>query len=160
MHSMSDLIYTVSMPFKRKGKDVLNENEFILALSIDLKWFPPEGAKTVLAEAEKTGLLKKEDGNVSPIFDLSSVQIPSGFKPDSSIFEKKSLFERTIEKIMLGTGMEKRNVIALINKKNEELSKMAEIEVSAILVAIEQGVEAHDLIDEEYTALINPLSSQ
>ncbi len=160
MHPMSGLIYTVSMPFKRKGKDVLNENEFILALSIDLKWFPPEGAKSILSEAEKEGLIKKDGGNVYPAFDISTVNIPTGFKPDQNIFEEKSLFERTIEKIMLGTGMEKRNVIALINKKNEELLKMVEIEVSAILVALEQGVEAHDLIDEEYSALINPSSSQ
>lgn len=159
MYPMSDLIYTVSMPFKRKGKDVLNENEFILALSIDLKWFTPDIAKTVLVEAEKEGLIKRDGVNVSPDFDMSSVQIPSGFKPDSSVFKKKSLFERTIEKIMLDTGMEKRNVIALINKQNEELSKMVEIEVSAIIVAIEQGMEAQNLIDEEYSALINPSSS-
>ncbi|PKL54749.1 MAG: DUF2240 domain-containing protein [Candidatus Methanoperedenaceae archaeon HGW-Methanoperedenaceae-1] len=160
MQAMSDLLYTVSMPFRRKGKDVLKESEFILALSIDLKWFPPDLAKTVLAQAEKEGLIKKEGDNVSPAFDVSSVKIPSGFKPDPGIFEEKSLFDRAIEKIMLGTGMEKRNVIALINKKNEELSKMVEIEVSAILVAIEQQVEADDLIDEEYSALINPSSSQ
>lgn len=157
---MSDLIYTVSMPFKRKGKEVLNENEFILALSIDLKWFSPEVAKSILTGAEKAGLVKKDGGNVFPEFDISSVQIPSGFKPDSSIFQKKSLFDRIIEKIMLGTGMEKRNVVALINKKNEDLYKMVEIEVSAILVALEQGVEAHDLIDEEYSALVNASFSQ
>lgn len=160
MQAMSDLLYTVSMPFRRKGKDVLKDSEFILALSIDLKWFPPDAAKTVLARAEKEGLIKKEGDNVSPAFDVSSVRIPSGFKPDPHIFEEKSLFDRAIDKIMLGTGMEKRNVIALINKKNEELSKMVEIEVSAILVALEQGVGAGDLIDEEYSALINPSSSQ
>jgi len=41
----------------------------------------------------------------------------------------------------------------MINKKQEELSKQVVIEVSAILVAIENGVLVDDLIDEEYAAL-------
>jgi len=52
---MSDLTYTVSMPFKRKGKDALKDTEFVLALSIDLKWFNPEQAKIVLSDARAQG---------------------------------------------------------------------------------------------------------
>lgn len=150
---MSDLTYTVSMPFKRKGKDELKDTEFVLALSIDLKWFNPEQAKIVLSDAERSGLLKREGELVRPAFDLSGIEIPSGFKPEPVSFTKKSIFDRTIERIMTGTGIEKRKVIAMINKKQEELSKQVVIEVSAILVAIENGVMVNDLIDEEYASL-------
>ncbi|MCZ7372217.1 MAG: DUF2240 family protein [Candidatus Methanoperedens sp.] len=156
---MSDLTYTVSMPFKIKGKDALKENEFVLALSIDMNWFPPDQAKNVLKEAEKAGLLKRDGELIHPAFDINSIQIPAGFKPDSSIFDRKSIFERTIERITAGTGLEKRKVISLINKKQEELSKLVEIDVSAILVAMEHGVMVDDLIEEEYAALISPESS-
>src|SRR3990172_10877647 len=145
---MSDLTYTVSMPFKRKGKDVLKDTEFILALSIDLKWFDPEQAKTILGGAERSGLLRREGELVRPSFDISKVEIPSGWRPRSPDIEKKTIFERIIERIIAGTGIEKRKVIAMVNKKQEELSKQVEIEVSAILVAIENGVVADDLIDE------------
>ncbi len=155
----SDLTYTVSMPFLRKGKDALKDSEFVLALSIDLKWFNPEQAKNVLKDAEKSGLLKREGELVSPAFDIAGVEIPSGFRPEPGIFEKKTIFDRIIDRIILKTGIEKRRVIALINKKQEELGKQVLIEVSAILVALEHGIMVDDLIDEEYRVLINPSSS-
>ncbi len=157
--SESDLTYTVSMPFLRKGKDAMKESEFVLALSIDLNWFAPEQAKNVLNQAEKSGLLKREGEMVHPAFDMSKIEIPSGFKPEPGIFEKKTVFDRIIERIISGTGIEKRKVIALINKKQEELSKMVVIEVSAILVALENGVTVDDLIEEEYAALTTLPSS-
>lgn len=154
---MSDLTYTVSMPFKRKGKDALKDTEFILALSLDLKWFNPEQAKMVLNDAQRSGLLKREGEMVRPSFDISSIEIPSGWKPVT--LEKKTIFDMIIERIILGTGIEKRKVIAMINKKQEELSKQVVIEVSAILVAVENGVMVDDLIDEEYAALTTVSSS-
>ena len=155
---MSDLTYTITMPFKIKGKDALKESELVLALSIDLNWFPPEQAKSIVKDAEKAGLLKRDGELIRPSFDLNSVQIPNGFKPNAGV-EKKSIFERIVERIISGNGMEKRKVIALVNKKQEELSKLVEIDVSAILVAMELGVPVDDLIEEEYASLINPLSS-
>jgi hypothetical protein len=157
--SKSDLTYTVSMPFLRKGKDALKESEFVLALSIDLNWLTPEQAKNVLNLAEKSGLLKKEGEMIHPAFDISSVNIPSGFKPESGAFDKKTLFDVVTDRIISGTGIEKRKVIALINKKQEELSKMVVIEVSAILVAIDHGIMVDDLIKEEYAALTTLSSS-
>lgn len=152
---MSELTYTVSMPFKRKGKEQLKEIEFVLALSMDLKWFTPDQARSVLAEAQKSGLLKRDGELVRPSFDISKIEIPSGFKPEPVDIEKKTVFERVIERIITNTGLEKRKVVSLINKKQEELSKQVVIEVSAILVAIENGVMVDDLIDEEYAALTN-----
>jgi hypothetical protein len=154
---MTDLLYTVSVPFKRKGKDALKESEFVLALSIDLNWFSPEQAKNIVHEAERAGLLKREGDIIRPVFDLSSVAPPQGFMP--GVFEERSLFDRIIERITIETGMDKRKVIAQINKKHDELSKLVEIEVSAILVALEHGVVLDNLIEEEYKALVNSSSS-
>ena len=150
---MSELTYTVSMPFKRKGKEQLKDMEFVMALSMDLKWFTPDQARSVLAEAQKSGLLKRDGEFVRPSFDISRIEIPSGFKPETVVIEKKTVFERVIERIITSTGIEKRKVVSMINKKQEELSKQVVIEVSAILVAIENGVVVDDLIDEEYAAL-------
>ncbi|MCX9083844.1 MAG: DUF2240 family protein [Candidatus Methanoperedens sp.] len=150
---MSDLTYTVSMPFKRKGKEKLKDMEFVMALSMDLKWFTPDQARSVLAEAQKSGLLKSEGEFVLPSFDISKIEIPSGFKPETSTIEKKTVFERVIERIITKTGIEKRKAVSMINKKQEELSKQVVIEVSAILVAIENGVMVDDLIEEEYSDL-------
>jgi hypothetical protein len=150
---MSELTYTVSMPFKRKGKESLKDMEFVMALSMDLKWFTPDQAKSVLAEAQRSGLLKRDGDLLRPSFDISRIEIPSGFKPQTMAIEKKTVFEKVIERIITSTGIEKRKVVSMINKKQEELSKQVVIEVSAILVAIENNVLVDDLIDEEYAAL-------
>jgi hypothetical protein len=147
------------MPFIRKGKDALKDTEFVLALSLDLKWYNPEQAKIILNEAQKSGLLKREGEMVRPSFDISRIEIPLGFKPEPVNLPKKSIFDRIIDRIIVGTGIEKRKVIAMINKKQEELSKQVEIEVSAILIAVENGVIVDDLIDEEYKALTTLSSS-
>ena len=47
----------------------------------------------------------------------------------------------------------------MINKKQEEFAKQVSIEVSAILIAVENGVMVDDLIDEEYAALTTLSSS-
>ena len=172
---MSDLTYTVSMPFKRKGKDALKDMEFILALSLDLKWFNPEQAKIILNDAQNSGLLIREGEFVHPSFDISKIEIPSGWKPVIAenktipviaenktipyIAENKTIFDRIIDRIIHGTGIEKRKVIAMINKKQEEFAKQVSIEVSAILIAVENGVMVDDLIDEEYAALTTLSSS-
>ncbi len=150
---MSDLVYSASLPFKVKGKDALKDMEFILTLSMDLKLFDPQQAKMIISEALKSGLLMREGELVKPAFDITGTETPPGWKPESVNVEKKSIFDRTIERILGSTGIEKRKLIAMINKKQEELSKMVVIEVCAILVAIENGVTVDDLIDEEYAAL-------
>src|SRR5665811_2350593 len=150
---MSELTYTVSMPFKRKGIEALKDMEFVMALSMDLKWFSPEQAKSVLSEAQRSGLLKRDGELVRPSFDISKIEIPSGFKPQTVAIENKTVFEKIIERIITSTGIEKRKVVSMINKKQEEHSKQVVIEVSTILVAIENAVLVDDLIDEEYAAL-------
>ncbi len=156
---MNDLTYVISMPFKRKGKETLKESEFVLSLSMDLNWFAPEQAKIILGEAEKEGLLKREGEIIAPAFDISKVEIPSGFKPEKTMLEKKTIFSRIIDRIIAKTGMEKRKAIALVNKKQEELAKIVAIEVSAILVALENGVAVDDLIEEEFESLATSLPS-
>ena len=156
---MSDLTYTVSMPFKRRGKDALKEMEFILALSLDMKWFNPEQAKIILSDALKSGLLKRDGELVCPSFDITKIEIPSGWKPGPVVVDNKTIFDRIIDRIIQGTKIEKRKVIAMINKKQEEFSKQVSIEVSAILVAVENGIMVDDLIDEEYAALTTLFSS-
>jgi hypothetical protein len=156
---MTDLKYTVSVPFKRKGKDALKESEFVLALSIDLNWFSPDKAKNIVLEAEKAGLIKREGDIIHPTFDLSLVEPSSEFKQGIMEEQEQALFDRIIERITAETGMDKRKIVALVNKKQDALSKLVEIEVSAILIALEHGVAVDNLINEEYKALINPSSS-
>ncbi|MDI6639752.1 MAG: DUF2240 family protein [Methanocellales archaeon] len=148
---MTDLMQTVAMPFRKRGKNALTTSEFIFALSLDLGWFSPEQAKEVLSKAKNEGLVSIKDDEISPNFDPRAIEIPLGFRPD--LKRERSIFERIIERIMM-TGLSRKEAIALVNEKQERMAKLIEIEVSALLVAKERGVDVEDLVDEAYQSLI------
>ncbi|HIH44986.1 MAG TPA: DUF2240 family protein [Candidatus Methanoperedenaceae archaeon] len=150
---MSELERIVAVPFRKKAASALTENEFVLALSLDLKWFSPEQAKVVILNAEKEGLLRREGGNLLPGFDTGTVDIPIGFRPEAWVFEKKSSFERIVDRIASGRKMERQKVVALINRKLEQLSRLVEIEAAAVIVARESDIEVNDLIDDAYASI-------
>ena len=148
---MTDMMKTVAMPFRKRGKNALKTSEFIFALSLDLGWFSPEQAKEVLNKAKNDGLVSIKDDEISPNFDFKTIDIPLGFKPD--LKREQSIFERTIERIMI-TGLSRKESIALVNKKQESMANLIGIEISALLVAKERDIDIEDLIDETYQSLI------
>ncbi|MEM2925520.1 MAG: DUF2240 family protein [Methanocellales archaeon] len=150
---MSELLLAIAQPFKKRGRNSLTISEFIFALSLDLGWFSPEQAKQVLAMAEKAGLLMKKGEEIKPNFDPKNVEAPFGFKPDIKAILQRSIFDEIIERIM-SSGLSKRDAIALVNKKQESLSKLVTIEVAALLVAKERGVEIADLVEKAFIELI------
>ncbi len=148
---MTELMQTVAMPFRKRGKTILMTSEFIFALSLDLGWFSPEQAKEVLKSAKEAGLITVKDDEIMPNFDAASIEIPFGFKPELSQLKKQPLFDKIIDLIMT-TGVSRKESIALVNEKQERLKLV--IEVTALLVAKERGVDITHLADEVYEALI------
>ncbi len=149
---MSELLITVAHPFKKRGKNTLTTSEFIFALSLDLGWFSPEQAGQVLASAEKADLLVKKGDQITPKFDPKEVEAPFGFRPDLKVILVRSTFDQCLERIM-SSGLSKREAIALVNKKQELLFRLVTIEVAALLVAKERGIEIADLAERAYGEL-------
>ncbi|MCD5409857.1 MAG: DUF2240 family protein [Methanocellales archaeon] len=147
---MTDLMMTVAMPFRKRGKDCLTTSEFIFALSLDLGWFSPEQAKEVLGKANEKDLISIKDDEISPNFDFKAIEIPLGFRPD--LKRERSIFERVIERVMM-TGLSRKEAIALVNEKQERMAKLIEIDVSALMVAKDRGADVEDLVDEVYRSL-------
>jgi hypothetical protein len=151
---MSELLVTVAQPFKKRGKNSLTISEFIFALSLDLGWFSPEQARQVLAMAEKAELLVKKGDEIKLNFDPKGIEAPFGFKPDLKAILQRTLFDQIIERIM-SSGLSRRNAIALVNKKQESLLKLVTIEVAALLVAKERGIQIADLAEKAFMDLIS-----
>ncbi|MEM2933891.1 MAG: DUF2240 family protein [Methanocellales archaeon] len=150
---MSELLITIAQPFKKRGKNSLTASEFIFALSLDLGWFSPEQAKQVLALAEKAGILMKKGDEIKPNFDPKSIEAPFGFKPDLKAILQRNVFDEIVERIM-SSGLSRRDAIALINKKQESISRLVTIEVAALLVAKEREVEIADLAEKAFIELV------
>ncbi|MRR13973.1 DUF2240 family protein, partial [archaeon] len=73
----------MATPFKKRGKSSLKISDFIFALSLDLKWGPPEKVRALMREAEAEGMVRMEGDMVDALFDLAAVEVPLGFKPST-----------------------------------------------------------------------------
>ena len=140
----------VATPFKKRGKKSLKVSDFIFALSLNLKWGPPEKVRALLREAEAEGLVTMDGEMVSAAFDLEAVEVPLGFKPST----EEGILDQGIRLIISQTGMSRREVIALANEKQDMLEKLVELDAVVLLLAREMGIDVHDLAAKAYENLL------
>lgn len=148
--------FLVATPFKKRGKKSLKISDFIFALSLDLKWGPPEKVRTLLREAEAEGMVKMDGEVVHATFDAEAVDIPVGFRPTT----EEGILDRGIRLITSQTGMSRKEVIALANEKQDSLKKLVELDAVVLLVAREMGIDVRDLAGEAYENLLSRSKEQ
>jgi len=140
----------VATPFKKRGKKSLKISDFIFALSLDLKWGPPEKVRSLLREAEAEGMVKIEGDMVNSLFDAEAVEVPIGFKPTS----EEGILDQGIRLITSQTGMSRKEVIAIANEKQDSLKRLVELDAVVLLVAREMGIDVSDLAARAYENLL------
>ncbi|UCE74288.1 MAG: DUF2240 family protein [Methanomassiliicoccales archaeon] len=133
---MEQLMQALGYLFQRKGTDVLSEKELILSASMDMGWFSPDEAKQLIEVGLELKLLYKTEGGLKPTFDYKSLEIPIDLTPKKNILQLESqepLLLSIVRNIDEKTGLERNEIMAEINKKQDALN--VEIEVAAILIA-------------------------
>lgn len=138
---MDELLYVVAAPFKQHAASFISIRDFEFSLSFGLKWMSPENASKVRDAALAQRLLEINENKLVPTFDLGKVEIPRGFRPSEKIFHERPLIEQIMAMIAACSGMDNRNVAALISRKQESLGDMVDIEVAALVVAREIGCD-------------------
>ncbi len=145
---MGELETCLAVLFKRKGKNILSEKEFVFSASIDFRWFTPKEAQTLLDLGIKRGLLAKTDGFVKPNFDYKETDVPLSFRPSKEVLveekEDPSHFAKILARISDKSGMKKRDAVARINKLQEKLG--VDVEVAALALAQDLGADTSDLL--------------
>ncbi len=146
---------TIASAFRSKGKGAMKKSELILTLALDLGWFSYDDAKRVVELALERGLLEGDDV-VRPTFDLDDVEIPIDFKPDpSKIFSDRPVFERIVQEVAEKTGKNVGEVIAMVNREQEELGNLLSVEVVALIIAKRVGVDITKYIDDVERTVLN-----
>jgi hypothetical protein len=142
------LAVTVAAPFKHTRKERLQKSEFIFYLTIDRKWMSRDQANQVLERAKAAGMVEVAEGWVRPLFDLSSVTIPVGFKPDSRIFESEEASQILIGRIASLRGVPPAEVVAEVNRvAREDFDGNLLLPAAAAMVAKRYRVDFRDLLD-------------
>ncbi|WP_435551589.1 DUF2240 family protein [Natrinema sp. CGMCC1.2065] len=132
----------VAAPFIQHGSRRLEENEFVVALSLDRDWFSPDQAKRLIDIATEEGLLDRTDDGLAATFEPGEVTIPEEFDPDEDLLRKRSAFERVLDSLV-AEGMEKHEAVGAINTLQGELGLT--IEAAAVVYARREGIDVDDL---------------
>ena len=140
----------VATPFKKRGKSSLKISDFIFALSLDLKWGPPEKVRSLLREAEAEGMVKMDEQMVDALFDPAGVGVTLGFKPST----EEGILDQGIRLITSHTGMSRKEVIAAANEKQDSLKKLVELDAVVLLLAREMGIDVRELAGQAYQNLL------
>lgn len=138
---------TIASAFKLKGKSEMEKSELTYTLSFDLKFFSHETSKKVVELAERKGVVRVENGIVRPNFDLSEIKLEDSFKPDIQKIFNNNIFDEIVREICNKTGKEFPEVVRIINKKQMELGNILDVEVVALIVAAEVGVDIENYLD-------------
>jgi hypothetical protein len=109
------LIITIAAPFRHTRKERLKKNEIVYYLAFDRKWMSIEQVHLLLERALEEGLIDYDGDMILPKFDVTTVDIPLGYKPSSGIFEKAEPGQQIINRIVKATGNPETRVIAEIN---------------------------------------------
>lgn len=152
---MDELMLVAATPFKRNNKTSLSIKDFEFVLSFDLKWMAPDVASKIRDRAIASQLLKFQGPKLTPNFDITTIEIPHGFKPSESIFKERSVIEDIISLIVANCGKSARDTTALINKKQEQLDDLVDIEIAGLLTAKELGCDISTIYDRVYNKVFS-----
>ena len=128
----------VAAPFRAEGSRTMGESAFVVALSLDRDWFSPDQAKRLVDVAASEGLLRRADGELEIRFDPQETTVPDGFRPDESILQGRSTFERILA-ALVDAGEDKQSSVAAVNGLQSELG--VTIEAAAALYAHRRGID-------------------
>lgn len=138
----------IAAAFRSKGRKELTRSELNYVLSFDLNWFTHEKSKQVVDTALKKGLLVEEDDKLKPSFDVENMEIPLGFKPELKRVLSSSSLDEIIWDIAQSSGKEVSEVTAMVNKRQEELGNVLNMEVVALLIAKSYDIDINKYIDD------------
>lgn len=140
----------VAAPFRHRGTTEMPEPKFVATVAMELKWFSPDQAKRLIDIAAGEGLLERTADGIEPTFDVRSQTIPDNFTPDEDILQKRSVFERILDKLV-SNGVEKQTAVAEINQLQSKIGTT--IEAAAIVYARQQGIKVKEEADLAFAKL-------
>ena len=155
--------------FRSIGKDVATSQEFIMGASLELKWMPPSDAKRLLQALVTRGIVTESDGFVRPASDLSSIDVPIGYRPPKDIIPSGAPAPKcqtsgpapsgdapadvfpTLMALAVSAGMDRRDFIKNCNTIQKKLN--IEIGVAALIVLRDAGTDITPYVETVYDSI-------
>jgi len=141
------LSITIAAPFRHSHRDQLKKNEIVYYLAFKQHWMNIEQANQVISRAIEEGLVGVEGDIIHPLFDVSRIEIPLGFKPGASVFQRSNPLDDLVQRISERAGIPKGTVVSEINSiVQDRFQGNLSSEAAAVILAKRQKVEYQDLL--------------
>ncbi len=141
------LTITIAAPFRHARKDQLKKNEVVYFLSFKQHWMGIDQANMLIARAEEEGLIEMKGDMITPLFDVARVEIPLGYKPGSSVFERSDPVDDLLLRISQQAGVARGQLVAELNMLvQDRFGGNLRHEAAAVLMAKRYGIEFRDLL--------------
>ncbi len=134
----------IGAPFQREGTTELPEGTFVKKLSLDWEWFTPDQARRLADIGVGEGLLTREENRLVAQFDPATVEVPEEFRPDESLLQERSTFDRVLS-ALAGEGVEKQEAVAAMNRLKAD--RGLTMDGAAILYAHKRGADVAGLAE-------------
>jgi len=141
------LTITIAAPFRHARKDQLKKNEIVYYLSFKQHWMNIDQANVLISRAEEEGLIELNGDMIKPLFDVSTVEVPLGYKPGSAIFERSDPVDDLLSRIAQRTGIPRAQLVAEQNHVvQEQFGGNLRSEAAVVIMARRHGVEFQDML--------------
>ena len=155
---MDDLRMATAVFFRNRGKNVVTDNEFVMTVSMNLRWMMPGEAENLLILLSDHGHVKKDGEYIRPTFDVHATDVPLGFKPSADIL-KRARPKRAPDGDMLtelmgiaeSSGIKKKDFIVSVNAIQKRIN--VDIEIAALIMLREKGTDISGYPDMAYETI-------
>ena len=152
--------------FRNKGKNLISETEFLMAISLDFHWMPYRPAKQLLAALLLKGILVKNGELLKPTFEISEIEVPVAYRPSDELISSlsKNVPAKTESKpsgdgdllpsmIAAATekGLEKRIFISEANSLSKKMG--TDMLAASLIILRDEGVDISSYADRVYEAM-------
>jgi Uncharacterized protein conserved in archaea len=140
--------------FRSKGKTVVTEKEFLMGVSMTLRWMPHGDAEKLLKAMIKGGAVIKDGEYIKPSFDVSEVDVPIGYRPSKDLIagndEAVDVFQ-TLLGLSADVMIDRKEFMAQCRNIQKKMN--VEIEVAALIVLRDHGVPVSGYVEKVQEAV-------
>lgn len=157
--------YTVCIAafFRNKGKNVITENEFLMTISMDLRWMSYSSAKLMLSKLLDEKILKKNGDTLIPAFKIEDVDVPVAYKPSQHLMSllKTPTAKNSLDDSLLSTmiseaikmGMTKEYFVNESKSISEKLN--VDVLVAGLIIFRDNGSDITSMADKVCKTLLS-----
>ena len=170
---MEDNLSLCASAFVRnKGKNVFTENDILMGLSMDLRWMTYSEAKVFLSAMVTAGLFERSGDMYRATFSNNDIDVPVAYRPSPELLSRVQAgavrpeppkpapkepeavpqdMMPVLMNVAVDNGIERRDFMMKCNALQRKLGIF--IEVAALYVLRDRGVDVSDLADRVYESV-------